>query len=34
VTEDTDQSGRAVAAAEAMGLEFTVTRHGPVRSLA
>jgi Cys-tRNA(Pro) deacylase len=29
-----DGSGRAAAAAEALGLEFTVTRHGPVRSLA
>ena len=31
--DPTDQSARAVAAAEALGLAFTVTRHGPVRSL-
>ncbi|MGH3506251.1 MAG: aminoacyl-tRNA deacylase [Nocardioidaceae bacterium] len=30
----TDQSARAVAAAEGLGLAHTVTRHGPVRSLA
>ncbi|GAA4745476.1 YbaK/EbsC family protein [Nocardioides endophyticus] len=29
-----DQSTRAIAAAEALGLEHTVTRHGPVTSLA
>lgn len=29
-----DQSARAVAAAEALGLDYEVTRHGPVRSLA
>lgn len=29
-----DQSARAVAAAEALGLAYEVTRHGPVRSLA
>lgn len=29
-----DSSGRALAAAEALGLPHTVTRHGPVRSLA
>lgn len=29
----TDNSGRALAAAEALGLDFEVTRHGPVRSL-
>jgi Cys-tRNA(Pro) deacylase len=29
----TDQSDRAIAAAEALGLSFEVTRHGPVRSL-
>ena len=29
-----DHSARAVAAAERLGLAFTVTRHGPVRSLA
>jgi Cys-tRNA(Pro)/Cys-tRNA(Cys) deacylase len=28
-----DNSGRAIAAAEALGLAHTVTRHGPVRSL-
>jgi Cys-tRNA(Pro) deacylase len=31
--DDEDQSARAVAAAEALGLRHTVTRHGPVRSL-
>jgi Cys-tRNA(Pro) deacylase len=30
----TDGSARAIAAAEALGLSHTVTRHGPVRSLA
>lgn len=30
---DADNSARAIAAAEALGLEHTVTRHGPVRSL-
>lgn len=29
----TDSSGRAIAAAEALGLGHAVTRHGPVRSL-
>ena len=29
-----DGSARAIAAAEALGLSHTVTRHGPVRSLA
>jgi Cys-tRNA(Pro) deacylase len=29
-----DGDARAVAAADALGLEYTVTRHGPVRSLA
>jgi Cys-tRNA(Pro)/Cys-tRNA(Cys) deacylase len=29
-----DESARAIAAAEALGLEHVVTRHGPVRSLA
>jgi Cys-tRNA(Pro) deacylase len=29
----TDQSARAVAAAEALGVRFEVVRHGPVRSL-
>ncbi|GAW48373.1 MULTISPECIES: aminoacyl-tRNA deacylase [unclassified Nocardioides] len=28
-----DNSGRAIAAAEGLGLAHTVTRHGPVRSL-
>lgn len=28
-----DRSAHAIAAAEALGLTFTVTRHGPVRSL-
>lgn len=32
--DPTDQSARAIAAAEALGLSFEVTRHGPVRSLA
>jgi Cys-tRNA(Pro)/Cys-tRNA(Cys) deacylase len=31
--DDADNSGRAIAAAEALGLAHTVTRHGPVRSL-
>lgn len=30
---DTDNSALAIAAARALGLEHTVTRHGPVRSL-
>lgn len=30
---DTDNSARALAAADALGLEHSVTRHGPVRSL-
>jgi Cys-tRNA(Pro) deacylase len=29
-----DHSDRAIAAAQALGLDVTVTRHGPVRSLA
>lgn len=29
-----DDSARAIAAADALGLTYTVTRHGPVRSLA
>ncbi|QSR26495.1 hypothetical protein CFH99_12760 [Nocardioides aromaticivorans] len=33
-TDPTDQSARAIAAAEALGISFTETRHGPVRSLA
>jgi Cys-tRNA(Pro) deacylase len=32
--ESDDGSARAVAAAEALGLTYVVTRHGPVRSLA
>lgn len=28
-----DSSGRAIAAADALGLDYVVTRHGPVRSL-
>lgn len=31
--EPGDRSGRAIAAAEALGLSHVVTRHGPVRSL-
>lgn len=31
--EDTDRSDRAIAAADALGLTYSVTRHGPVRSL-
>ena len=31
---DPDQSARAIAAADALGLTYAVTRHGPVRSLA
>ena len=30
----TDNSARALAAADALGLHYEVTRHGPVRSLA
>lgn len=30
----TDQSDRVLAAADALGLDYEVTRHGPVRSLA
>jgi Cys-tRNA(Pro)/Cys-tRNA(Cys) deacylase len=33
MTTDADGSARAAAAAEALGLSFEVTRHGPVRSL-
>lgn len=33
-TDPTDRSARAIAAAQALGLAFTETRHGPVRSLA
>lgn len=31
--DDSDRSARAIGAAEGLGLEHTVTRHGPVRSL-
>lgn len=34
MTDRTDSSARAIAAAEALGLAHEVTRHGPVRSLA
>ena len=34
MSDDTDRSARALAAADAMGLSYQVTRHGPVRSLA
>lgn len=33
MAEDTDRSEQALAAADALGLSYTVTRHGPVRSL-
>jgi Cys-tRNA(Pro)/Cys-tRNA(Cys) deacylase len=33
MTEETDRSSQAIAAAEALGLDHTVTRHGRVRSL-
>jgi len=33
MTEDTDRSQHAIAAADALGLAYQVTRHGPVRSL-
>jgi Cys-tRNA(Pro)/Cys-tRNA(Cys) deacylase len=33
MAEDTDRSQRAIAAADALGLSYRVTRHGPVRSL-
>jgi Cys-tRNA(Pro)/Cys-tRNA(Cys) deacylase len=33
MTDDTDRSGLATAAADALGLGYRVTRHGPVRSL-
>jgi Cys-tRNA(Pro) deacylase len=32
--DPSDRSARAIAAAQDLGLAFTVTRHGPVRSLA
>lgn len=34
MAQETDRSARAVAAAEALGLGYRVTRHGPVGSLA
>jgi Cys-tRNA(Pro) deacylase len=34
VNDPTDGSARAIAAADALGLSHTVTRHGPVASLA
>lgn len=34
MSEDTDRSAVAIAAADALGLTYDVTRHGPVRSLA
>lgn len=33
MSQDTDRSGDAIAAADALGLAYRVTRHGPVRSL-
>jgi Cys-tRNA(Pro) deacylase len=33
MTEDADRSQHAIAAADALGLAYQVTRHGPVRSL-
>lgn len=33
MAEDTDRSERAIAAADALGLNYRLTRHGPVRSL-
>lgn len=33
MAEDTDRSERAIAAADALGLAYRLTRHGPVRSL-
>lgn len=33
MTEDTDRSEHTIAAADALGLAYRVTRHGPVRSL-
>jgi Cys-tRNA(Pro)/Cys-tRNA(Cys) deacylase len=34
VGDPTDRSERAIAAADELGLEYRLTRHGPVRSLA
>lgn len=33
MSDETDRSEHALAAADALGLTYTVTRHGPVRSL-
>lgn len=33
MSDETDRSALALAAADALGLTYTVTRHGPVRSL-
>jgi Cys-tRNA(Pro)/Cys-tRNA(Cys) deacylase len=33
MAEETDRSDRAIAAADELGLSYTLTRHGPVRSL-
>lgn len=33
MSQDTDRSGDAIAAADALGLDYRVTRHGPVGSL-
>jgi len=33
MTDETDGSARALAAADGLGLTYDVTRHGPVRSL-
>lgn len=33
MSQDTDRSAHAIAAADALGLDYEVTRHGPVRSL-
>ena len=34
MSQDTDRSAHAIAAADDLGLHYEVTRHGPVRSLA
>jgi Cys-tRNA(Pro) deacylase len=33
VNQDADHSARAIAAADALGIDYALTRHGPVRSL-
>lgn len=33
MSQDTDRSAHAIAAADELGLDYQVTRHGPVRSL-